>query len=261
MGTVKMGKNKNKKQVESGKTNGFPEDVTAEPSENSVQNSSCSYCDVVSFDVNDQENYESLLKKFIEKFKIAHNITKNTKALLELKLTLQPVVPDLDLTSKDANRCSEEKNETCIQKDDDNLPKDKSDTSLASDAEPKFACVPVEDVPDARPVVQTADDEKPDCPPTPVSSLKGVADQKSKPVFAGLPIDDSANAWMDDDVCPIVDDKDDSEKEEKPTVAPPVATKTNGVLGQAPKSGFAGLPMDDAADSWMNDDIVPMEDS
>merc|ERR1712179_179971 len=226
---VKMGKNKNKKQGESGKTNGFPEDNAAVPSENLVANDSCSYCDVVSLDVNDQENYESLLKKFIEKFKNAHNITKSTKALLELKLTLQPVVPDLDITSKDANSCSEEKNKACIQKDDYNLPKVESNTSLASDAEPKLACVPVEDVPGARPVVPTADDEKPDCPPTPVSSLKGVADQKSKPAFAGLPIDDSADAWMDDE--------DDSEKEEKPIVSPPVAT-TNSAAAKAPNSGF-----------------------
>ena len=83
-----MGKNKNKKQVESSKTNGLPDNVAEEPAADSAAD--VSYCDVVILDINDQENYEILLKKFIEKFKNAHNITKNAKGLLELKLTLQP---------------------------------------------------------------------------------------------------------------------------------------------------------------------------
>jgi len=170
------------------------------------------------------------------------------------------VVPELDITSKDANSCNKEKNKTNLQKDNDDMPKVESNTSLASDAEPQLACILVEDMPNARPVVKTVNDEKPDCPPTLVSSLKGVADQKSKPVFAGLPIDDSADTWMNDDVCPITDDEDEIEKEEKPSASLPIAS-TNGVAVKAQNSGFAGLPMDDAADSWMNDDVVPMEDS
>ena len=80
--TVKMGKNKNKKQPQAVPENVDKTDNPAEPVTSFVPIVSCFYCDAVSFDVNDQENYTDHLKK-------AHNINKNTQALLEVTLKLQ----------------------------------------------------------------------------------------------------------------------------------------------------------------------------
>ena len=77
-----MGKNKNKKQNEAGNDSGAKKDNPTEPLTNFVPIVSCFYCDVVSFDVNDQENYGGHLKK-------AHNINKNTEALVDVTLKLQ----------------------------------------------------------------------------------------------------------------------------------------------------------------------------
>ena len=80
--TVKMGKNKNKKQTETGNTSEAKKETPAEPVTSFVPIVSCFYCDVVSFEVSDQENYADHLMK-------AHNVHKNTKALLEVTLKLQ----------------------------------------------------------------------------------------------------------------------------------------------------------------------------
>merc|ERR1711892_446508 len=308
MGTVKMGKNKNKKQNEPVKASGTPKDTTGEPSSNFVPIVSCFYCDEVSFDVDDQENYSNHLQK-------AHNINKNTKALLDVTLQLQS---DLKTASKDANNCDKEETKKSIQENVDNLPETESKTALAVDAEPKSSSIPVENLPDARIVSdeepktvtieskpafaglpidesasdwmdddvgyimedeETNEDEKPDCPPTLVSSLKGVAGQQQKPAFkeeestkapvpiappkdvtavqptpafAGLPIDEAADSWMDDDVGQIIESEDEDEERVK---TPEPITPPKDVTAEQTKPAFAGLPIDEAADSWMDEDV------
>merc|ERR1711892_1079993 len=314
MGTVKMGKNKNKKQNEPVKVSGTPKDTTGEPSSNFVPIVSCFYCDEVSFDVDDQENYSSHLQK-------AHNINKNTKALLDVTLQLQS---DLNTASKDARNCDKEENKKSIQENVDSLPETESKTALAVDAEPKSSSIPVENLPDARIVTdeepktvtietkpafaglpidesasdwmdddvgcimedeETNEDEKPDCPPTLVSSLKGVAGQQQKsafkkeesakapvpiappkdvtaehpkPAFAGLPIDEATDSWMDDDVGQIIESEDEDEERVK---TPVPITPPKDVTAEQPKPAFAGLPIDEAADSWMDDDVGIIMDS
>merc|ERR1711892_167739 len=317
MGTVKMGKNKNKKQNEPVKASGTPKETTGEPSSNFVPIVSCFYCDEVSFDVDDQENYSNHLQK-------AHNINKNNKALLDVTLQLQSVDLDLKTSSKDDKNCDKEENKKSIQEDVDSLPETESKTALAVDAEPKSSSIPVENLPDARIVTdeapktvtietkpafaglpiddsasdwmdddigcvmedeETNEDEKPDCPPTLVSSLKGVAGQQQKsafkeeesakapvpiappkdvtaaqvtPAFAGLPIDDSTDSWMDDDVGQIIESEDEDEERVK---TPVPITPPKDVTAEQPKPAFAGLPIDEAADSWMDDDVGIIMDS
>merc|ERR1711892_210123 len=308
---VKMGKNKNKKQNEPVKVSGTPKDTTGEPSSNFVPIVSCFYCDEVSFDVDDQENYSNHLQK-------AHNINKNTKALLDVTLQLQSVDLDMKTASKDANNCDKEETKKSIQENVDNLPETESKTALAVDAEPKSSSISVENLPDARIVSdeapktvtieakpafaglpidesasdwmdddvgcvmedeETNEDEKPDCPPTLVSSLKGVAGQQQKPTFneeestkapvaiappkdvtavqptpafAGLPIDEAADSWMDDDVGQIIESEDEDEERVK---TPEPITPPKDVTAEQPKPAFAGLPIDEAADSWMDEDV------
>merc|ERR1712123_484812 len=311
---VKMGKNKNKKQNEPVKASGTPKDTTGEPSSNFVPIVSCFYCDEVSFDVDDQENYSNHLQK-------AHNINKNNKALLDVTLQLQS---DLKTASKDAKNFDKEENKKSIQENVDNLPETESKTALAVHAEPKSSSIPVENLPDARIVSdeapktvtietkpafaglpidesasdwmdddvgcimedkETNEDEKPDCPPTLVSSLKGVAGQQQKPAFtegesdkapvpiappkyvtaaqatpafAGLPIDDSTDSWMDEDVGQIIESEDEDEERVK---TPVPITPPKDVTAEQPKPAFAGLPIDEAADSWMDDDVGIIMDS
>merc|ERR1711892_1012578 len=314
---VKMGKNKNKKQNEPVKVSGTPKDTSGEPSSNFVPIVSCFYCDEVSFDVDDQENYSNHLQK-------AHNINKNTKALLDVTLQLQSVDLDLKTASKDSKNCDAEENKKSIQESVDNLSETESKTALAVDAEPKSSSIPVENLPDARIVSEEApktvtietkpafaglpidesasdwmdddigcvmedeeanEDEKPDCPPTLVSSLKGVAGQQQKPAFkekestkapvpiappkdvtaaqptpafAGLPIDEAADSWMDDDVGQIIESEDEDEEKVK---TPEPITPPKDVTAEQPKPVFAGLPIDEAADSWMDDDVGVILDS
>jgi len=88
-----------------------------------------------------------------------------------------------------------------------------------------------------------------------------VTAQQPKPAFAGLPIDDAADAWMDDDVAPIMDD-DDNDNEDKQTVSASTTdlAPTDQGTSQPPKAAFAGLPIDDSADAWMDDDVGPIMD-
>merc|ERR1712130_372076 len=250
---------------------GFANDATAEPLAKIEPVVSGSYCDVVLFDVNDQENYETHIKKICEKIenlKNANNINKNTKALLEVTFKIQSVDIDQNTTSKDANSCFEEQNKRSIPKDVDNLPKVESATSLASNAEPESTGLPTKDMSDARPIVETSEDGKPDCPPTPVSSLRGAADQKPKSGFAGLPIDDTADSWMDDDVGPIADSDEEGTDDSKVEKSEEDVKLNNNIPSpekvlptEQPKPAFAGLPIDDTADSWMDDDVGPLDDS
>merc|ERR1711892_1462414 len=231
--TVKMGKNKNKKQNEAGNDSGAKKDNPTEPLTNFVPIVSCFYCDVVSFDVNDQENYGGHLKK-------AHNINKNTEALVDVTLKLQS---DLKTSTKNVDG---EESQKGIQENPANLSKTESKTDLATDTKPESASIPVADLHDAR--------LKEDHPPTTDISIP-------KSAFAGLPIDDSADAWMDDDVGPIMDDEEESEEEKPSSVPTPAPIPKEEAALQQPKSAFAGLPIDDAVDAWMNDDVGPIMDS
>merc|ERR1712106_932865 len=230
--TVKMGKNKNKKQNEAGNDSGAKKDNPTEPLTNFVPIVSCFYCDVVSFDVNDQENYGGHLKK-------AHNINKNTEALVDVTLKLQS---DLKTSTKNVDG---EESQKGIQENPANLSKNESKTDLATDTNPESASIPVADLHDAR--------LKEDQPPTTDISIP-------KPAFAGLPIDDSADAWMDDDVGPIMEDEDDTEDEKKNVLPAPVTPPKEEAVPQQAKPAFAGLPIDDSADACLDDDVGPIMD-
>merc|ERR1712106_968090 len=85
----------------------------------------------------------------------------------------------------------------------------------------------------------------------------------TKPSIAGLPMDDASDAWMNDDVGTIDSDDEDSvrslDKEKKITVEK-IEEFTEKLKVKAAHSGFAGLPVDDVSDTWMNDDFVAIED-
>merc|ERR1712123_241141 len=77
--------------------------------------------------------------------------------------------------------------------------------------------------------------------------------EDTKPAIAGLPMDDASEAWMNDDVGTIDSDSEDQEEENKET-----AIKIEEKIQQPPmdtKPAIAGLPMDDASEAWMNDDV------
>merc|ERR1712106_225731 len=77
--------------------------------------------------------------------------------------------------------------------------------------------------------------------------------KETKPAIAGLPMDDASDAWMNDDVGTI-----DSESEDE-TVQAKESTLKELATVQAPtkdvKPAIAGLPMTDASDAWMDDDV------
>merc|ERR1712083_164984 len=95
----------------------------------------------------------------------------------------------------------------------------------------------------------------------PLSSGKVLPIEQPRPAFAGLPIDDTADSWMDDDVGPIGSSDDEADEN---TVKKKETDKTTNEKNshsdkllpvEQPKPAFVGLPIDDAADSWMNDDV------
>merc|ERR1711892_213582 len=81
--------------------------------------------------------------------------------------------------------------------------------------------------------------------------------KETKPLIAGLPMDDSSDAWMIDDVGTM---ESDSEEEVEVTT---IHAKDNieahtEKINDAPretKAAITGLPMEDASDAWMNDDF------
>merc|ERR1719308_547198 len=91
------------------------------------------------------------------------------------------------------------------------------------------------------------------------SEIKGKKED-IKPVLTGLPMNEASDAWMDDDVGTIDSDSDNesidpkektsSDKIEVGKNQPTLKEKTTEV-----KSQIAGLPMEDASDAWMNDDV------
>merc|ERR1739838_216321 len=85
---------------------------------------------------------------------------------------------------------------------------------------------------------------------------------ESKPVFAGLPIGDTAEDWMndgmetnnseDEDEKPSSDNDDPQENSMEYNVT--LSEESKASLPET-KCVFAGLPMDNAADNWMDDDF------
>merc|ERR1711915_313574 len=112
--------------------------------------------------------------------------------------------------------------------------------------------------------------------------------EKRNPAFAGLPIDESADAWMNDDVVPMIESDDDNDEKQtntqdlkleaeykksdfaglpiddsSDTRIPIVVKETSGTTSEnvSKKQLFAGLPIDEAIDSWMDDDVGTMQES
>eukprot|EP00092_Neocalanus_flemingeri_P009172 GFUD01009873.1.p1 GENE.GFUD01009873.1~~GFUD01009873.1.p1 ORF type:complete len:2234 (-),score=822.51 GFUD01009873.1:392-6148(-) len=83
----------------------------------------------------------------------------------------------------------------------------------------------------------------------------------TKPAFAGLPLDDASDAWMNDDDVGIIDSESDDEEENNKDEVKEIkeaAVKIDVKIQEIQidtKSTIAGLPMDDASDAWMNDDV------
>merc|ERR1719483_70412 len=79
----------------------------------------------------------------------------------------------------------------------------------------------------------------------------------SKPAIAGLPMDETSDAWMNDDVGTIVSDSEEEEaKIQIPLVQKDEVEKEKENIS---KSAIASLPMDEASDAWMNDDVGTMD--
>merc|ERR1711915_489351 len=112
--------------------------------------------------------------------------------------------------------------------------------------------------------------------------------EKRNPAFAGLPIDESADAWMNDDVVPMIESDDDNYEKQtntqdlkleaeykksdfaglpiddsSDTRIPIVVKETSGTTSEnvSKKQLFAGLPIDEAIDSWMDDDVGTIQES
>merc|ERR1711915_362304 len=112
--------------------------------------------------------------------------------------------------------------------------------------------------------------------------------EKRNPAFAGLPIDESADAWMNDDVVPMIESDDDNDEKQtntqdlkleaeykksdfaglpiddsSDTRIPVVVKETSGTTSEnvSKKPSFAGLPIDEAIDSWMDDDVGTIQES
>merc|ERR1712106_799037 len=86
--------------------------------------------------------------------------------------------------------------------------------------------------------------------------------KETKPVIAGLPMDDSSDAWMIDDVGTMDSDSEDeieNIKESKESENIPDAIVVKEEMPKETKPAIAGLPMDGASDAWMIDDVGTME--
>merc|ERR1719419_673510 len=86
--------------------------------------------------------------------------------------------------------------------------------------------------------------------------------EKKNSAFAGLPIDESSEVWMNDDVAPIVESDEESEKENPEDISvveKETSVKTSENVSKKPS--FAGLPIDEAIDSWMDDNVGIIQES
>merc|ERR1739838_1002852 len=78
---------------------------------------------------------------------------------------------------------------------------------------------------------------------------------ESKPAFTGLPIDDTAEDWMNDEMGTF-DSEDEDEKPDEEKITNEIEQKP--IVAEVPKApeskpAFAGLPIEDTAEDWMND--------
>jgi len=79
--------------------------------------------------------------------------------------------------------------------------------------------------------------------------------QNIKPLLAGLPMEDASDAWMNDDVGTISSNSDDEFEEEQVVEPEQKVEKSHSEI----KPAIAGLPMENASDAWMDDDVGTME--
>merc|ERR1712123_397054 len=79
----------------------------------------------------------------------------------------------------------------------------------------------------------------------------------TKPLIAGLPMDDASEAWMIDDVGTIDSDSEEESEQKKEVSLAPVEEKRE--TPKETKPLIAGLPMDDASEAWMIDDVGTMD--
>merc|ERR1712106_113877 len=92
--------------------------------------------------------------------------------------------------------------------------------------------------------------------------------KETKPLIAGLPMDDASEAWMIDDVGNM-DSASEEESEQKREVSvveePEQRKEVSAPLEKKPETPketkplIAGLPMDDASEDWMIDDVGTMD--
>merc|ERR1712106_449913 len=81
--------------------------------------------------------------------------------------------------------------------------------------------------------------------------------KETKPAIAGLPMDDASEAWMIDDVGTMDSDSEEESEQKKEVSLVPVEKKLE--TPKEIKPLIAGLPMDDASEAWMIDDVGNMD--
>merc|ERR1712098_1005089 len=94
-----------------------------------------------------------------------------------------------------------------------------------------------------------------------------LAHEEIKPQITGLPMEDASDAWMNDDVGTIDSDFDDESgdaesdnKKNKPRESKTESTiQISKETSNEIKPQIAGLPMEDASDAWMNDDVETID--
>merc|ERR1719341_419656 len=87
--------------------------------------------------------------------------------------------------------------------------------------------------------------------------------KETKKAIAGLPMDDASDAWMIDDVGTMDSDSDDEVEQTKQTTICEKLIETIEEKVQEKekesKPAITGLPMDDASEAWMIDDVGTMD--
>merc|ERR1711874_321710 len=96
-----------------------------------------------------------------------------------------------------------------------------------------------------------------------VKEIKTAPIEPSKPSGISLPMNGSSDDWMDDDVGLTMDDEDEEEvKAEEPIKAEEVKPEKEPVkVEELKKPSGISLPMTEASDDWMDDDVgLTMDD-
>jgi hypothetical protein len=87
--------------------------------------------------------------------------------------------------------------------------------------------------------------------------------KETKPAIVGLPMEDASNAWMNDDFGTMDSEEECSIKsleKEKKIIKEKIQEFEEKLSVKSVPSAFAGLPVVDVSDAWMNDDFVKIED-